>query len=598
MCPQRSDANQPTIRFLSFILHPSSFILFFFLALPAWCQPSLRASSLNSGGTNVAAGSLYSMQTTLGQSGGVGYSEWRPGSQRIAWGFQAQESSLGEAPRIITATVSDVNNNGLIQPGDQLVLTLDRSVIVTTRVLQASHFFLPVAGDSLGRTNFSVRLNPHNSRQIVLSLGGPTVHLVTSGTFTMSRRTFGSPSGIDFATSLPLGSVVSRDGIPATDGGVASLDDSGVDLEISLQSRTGSIGGAGGVVTVGSSADAAYRNHSIEFPAGALSKLTQFTMRAPQDNRGVIGAVWISSSDPTVQFGAPVHLWIEYREGDIDWEYGLLESNMRVFQLVENPPGNFHYELVPGIQLQSETPPLVPFRLTGKFDSTPRVVGVELGNLNPCGSVGTVGLFAGLPIETVDERTIHIKPGAGSGVVQEAGSVVLTPGSRGSYTLHKIEIPNYVLTTSGDPARLVMTVRTTVLAERWSQSGGCSFPSQSGAIFTVTVTDANGLPVQFTSPVHLTVQFYDRLNPALTDVMHFDGRLGVAANMRLCYDRAAGDAVDFAVSGAVSQTVDLVQNTVTVQNHVGLTGSDGRGTFGAIAIDIPTTPADHWQIYK
>jgi len=580
----------------AFIFLPSAFSLLLFLASAGWGQPQLSASSLNSGGGRAASGSVYQFETTLGQSGVVGFSEWGDETYQIAWGFQAFGGVPGEPPRIITATVSDVNDNGIIEPGDQLVLTLDRSVIVTTHVLQASHFFLPVQSDSLGRTNFSVHTNPHNLRQIALILGGPTVRLTAAGDFSMTRRTPGSPSGIDFATSLPLGAIVSLEGIAAVDGGEIGVDDFGVDIQMSLVKRSVVIGRSGGTLSVGVSPDAAYTHHEIQFLPDTVATPTTFLMRPPFENLGVIGAVQIGSSIAGLTFKPPAFLWIEYREGDIDWDSGQVESTMRIHQLVESPRGVFRYEPVPGNQTLSDAPPLVPFRETGKFDTTPRQVMTPLTSLNPCNSLGPGGIFAGLPIETVDERTVNMKP-EGGGLVRRAGSVIITPGPRSSYKLHQIEIPNYMLTSESDPQRLVVKMRKTELAERYSPAGGRSFPSLSGAVFTMTVTNASSQPVAFTDPVHITVQFKIPPDPgAPTDLVYFDGRPAMATGMGIVRDLADGEPVNFGPVSALPQIVDTALGTVTVQNLVGLTGADGRGTFGAAGSE-GQTPAANWQLY-
>jgi hypothetical protein len=231
-----------------------------------------------------------------------------------------------------------------------------------------------------------------------------------------------------------------------------------------------------------------------------------------------------------------------------------------------------------------------------KYDESENTVSVGVKSLNPCGSAGIVGVFAGLPIETVDERTVTVKPGSSGGIVKGAGSVILTPGSRGAYLSHKIEIPNYVSASPSDPQCVVIKIRTAMLAERYSMSGGVSFPTQSGAVFVVNATDAYGQPVQFTSPVNLTVQYMDRSDPAQTDRVSFNGRVASPDKMRVVWDKSAGAGVDFAFVGSPSQTVDPAQGTVTVQNLVGLTGSDGCGTFGAVALGN-TTPAARWRSY-
>jgi hypothetical protein len=487
----------------------------------------------------------------------------------------------GGPPRLQTATISDVNNNGLTDAGDQLVLTLDRSVVVTTSVLRASHFFLPVAGDSLGRVGFRVGVNPVNSQQIVLTLG-QGVRLTRAGTFSMQNRASGSPSGIDFATSLPVVAIRSLDGISAVDGGATDVDDSGVDIEFSLMGRSGNVGPSGGIVSVIPSPDAAYRQHRLTLPAKALATTTTFTLRPPARSLGVIGAVQIQSSNPAVTFASPATVRVEYREGDIDRERGKIESEMKVHQLVENPAGVFKYLLVPGAQT---------------LNMKARQVSVGVSNLNPRGSLpGTIGVFAGIPIETVDERTITIKPGTGASPVKEA-SPALAPGPLGAYTLHKVEFPGYVTALGTEANRRIVTLRAATYVERYAQSGGCSFPAQSGAIFSVSVKDALGQPVAFNSPVRLTVQFKARPEPDQTDVVHLDSRAGLAAHMRLAYDRLAGSDVDFALATAPLQTLNLSQGTVTVDNFVGLAGADGGGTFGVVAGEW-STPAAHWYHYR
>ena len=508
------------------------------------------------------------------------------------------DATIPPNPRLQSATISDLNNNGIIEAGDQLVLTLDRSVSVTTPVLRASHFFLAVEGDSLGSAGFAVGVNSYNSRLIILTLGGG-MHLATSGTFSMQNRTFGSPSGIDFATSLPAGSVMSLDGVPAVDSGTLGVDDSGIDVELSMIGRTANLGAVGGTLSVVASPEATYTHHELDIPAGALTTTTQFTLRPPVENLGVINAVQIESSSPTITFAAAVTVRVQYQEGDIDWERGQLESNMRVNQLVENPLGVYRYVIVPGEQIIENAAPLE--RSSGRVEklyTIPHRVSVEVSSLNPCGSIGVIGIFAGLPIETVDERTINIKPeGGGEGMMGGAGSAVLMPGPLGAYALHRIEFPGYIETGTTDPLRLLVTIRSAKLSERWSLSGGQSFPSQSGAIFTVTVTNASDQPVRFTSPVHLTVQFKVPPDPAAPkDLVYFEGQPASAAAMRVVNDWLAGDPVDFVFADAPSQTVNLTQGTVTAWGLVGLTGTDGRGTFGAVARHFSTRTI-HWPLY-
>ena len=491
----------------------------------------------------------------------------------------------GGPPRLAEATYSDLDGNG-VDAGDQVVLTLDRSVEVTTRALRASHFNLPVQGDSLGGAGFRVDVNHYDTQQIVLTLG-QGAHLTPVGIFSTSRRTPNSPSGVDFATSLPTGAIRSLDGLSPVIG-------PGVDVRFNLLPRAGNIGVRGGTVGVGSSPDAAYTGHQIALPGGALPSTRTITLLAALRDLGVPGAFWIRQTG-TGGFLRPATISAEYHYGDIDRELGYLESEMKVQQLVERPAGVFHYVPVPGVHHLSGALSKGVSREPVKSGSATEKVSVQTNSLNPCNSLGTPGVFAGLPIETVDERTVYMKPGSGSGVVK-ATAALLTPDSNGAYPGHRIEFPGYVLTTESDPQRLVVKIRTATLAERWSQTGGQAFPSQSGAIFVVSVTDALNQPLAFTTPVNMTVQFKDRPDPTMTDVVHFDGTIAVPQNLRLVRN-ISPDAVNFAFVNAPSQSVSLGQGTVVVPGLGGLTGVSGQGIYGVVA-PPGATPTDHWPLYR
>ncbi|MCX8038185.1 MAG: hypothetical protein N3D11_14240, partial [Candidatus Sumerlaeia bacterium] len=499
-------------------------------------------------------------------------------------GFWVMEYGNGP-PRIQNATYNDANLNDTVDAGDQLVLTLDHSVIVATQTLRASHFFLPVAGDSLGRTGFAVGVNPRNSRQISITLG-QGVRLKPPGQFSMSQRGSGSPSGIDFATSLPTNAIVSLLGIPATDGGVAGVDDSGVDVEYNLIPRTAAIGPAGGAIAGVVSPDAAYTQHRLSVGPNALASTTTFSLLPPPRNLGAINAVRVAANPPLVTFLTPATLRLQYREGDIDRERGFLESEMKVHQLYEGALGAPTWRVLPGVHTLNAAARTVSANI-----STLSAPGISP---SPAAETET-GVFAGLPIETVDERSATMK--LGSGIGPNAGSVVLMPGPSGAYTLHKLEFPNYVTTSPGDPAAIHVTIRTATLAERYSYSGGQSFPMQSGAIFVVTVRNAQYQPIPFTAPVHITVQFKNRTDPTQTDVVRFNGQVGQPAMMRLGCDQAPNEALDFRFINAAGQVVNTAQGTVMVQNYAGLAGADGLGIFGAVALDA-STPVANWELYR
>jgi len=494
---------------------------------------------------------------------------------------------IGGPPKLETATLLDLDGNG-VDGGDQLVLTLDRGVVVTSAALRASHFFLPVQGDSLGGTGFGISASVLNSREIILTLG-QGARLRYTGIFSMSNRAFGSPSGIDFATSLPVGTIRSFDGISAVNGGAPGANDSGVDIQINMIGRSALIPPDGGMLSVVNSPDAAYREHYVTVPGVGTTRTLGLSQ--PATNLIGPGAVQITSNRDS-----PGTINLEYRDGDIDWESGYIEGEMHVHQWVKDSWGRFSYILVPGshrLQSALQRGRSGVRRLNGGTNQ----VSVDTSSiLNPCGTLGTPGLFAGLPIETVDERTIHMKPG-GAGMIRKGEAAVLAPGSLGAYTLHRLEFPSYVTTTETDPQRIVVKMRMATLAERYSQTGGQSFPAQSGAVFVVTATDAVGQPISFTSPVNMTIQFKERPDPTLSDVVCFDGQRALASNMRLVRDQSEGDAVDFEFAAAPVQSVNTSLGTLTVQNLVGLTGADGMGTFGAVAT-AGLAPSTSWRLYR
>jgi len=496
-------------------------------------------------------------------------------------------------PQLQAAILADFDNNGA-DAGDQLVLNLDQGVLVTTTVLRASHFFLPVQGDSMGGTGFRVNTTPHNARQIILTLG-QGAHLTPAGIFSMTQRTSGSPSGVDFATSLPVGMIRSFDGISAVDGGAPGVNDSGMDIRVGLVGQSRPIGNRGGSFTVVNSPDAAYVRHQLTVPSGALATTLTFNLSPPGRHLGIPNAVRVVSSNPAVTFTRNATIGVEYHEGDIDWDSGYIEGEMYVHQLVEEPAGVFNYIPVPGRRMLGSAPKQGSSGVRKLAGETGQVT-VDVDDLNPLDSLGTSGIFAGLPVETVDERTVNLKPGSG-GILKGEDTTAVSPDPGGAYTLHQIEFPGYVTTTETDPNRIIVKIRTATLAERYAAASGQSFPSKSGAVFAVTVTNASGVPFAFTTPVTLTVQFKDRPDPSLSDVVHFDESKALPSNMRLVRDRLEGEGVDFVFVDGLLQTVNTALGTVTIENLTGLTGTDGMGTFGVVAPQ-GATPVGLWSLYR
>jgi len=438
--------------------------------------------------------------------------------------------------------------------------------------------------------------------------------------------------------------------MPAEAGGQPGVDDSAVDILFTCVTKTTAIPAAsGGTATVANSPDAAYTRHALEIPAGALSQNASITMRPPEANLGVLNAVQIdvvaaggggaggaiktkaagesragvspampqtvfpetflprntrntrkgsssvsfvssvvkpkkqiqSSSDPALS--QPVTLTLQYKDSDYDESAGQVEASMRIHQLVLNPSSAYEWM------------PLPPARQNQSFDNT---VSVQLDTLNPCGDVGEIRVFAVLPGWTIEPIKAHVRPdsggGGGSAVILPwpapgGGSASLIPGANGDYRLHRIEIPNYALTTETDPDRITIEITPPTLLHRLSPSG-TSFPASSSALFVVTARNAAGDPVAFTSPVNVRVQFMDGTRNAYNDLVGFQGLGGPAARMRVARDQCAGPGVDFALVSGVNQTVDLTSRTVEAFGVVNLTDSTGEGIWGAV-IDPSLAPA-------
>ena len=291
-------------------------------------------------------------------------------------------------------------------------------------------------------------------------------------------------------------------------------------------------------------------------------------------------------------FALPVELEIEYRESDVDREQGEVEAAMEVHQLVENPAGVFTWKPVPGDH---------------HVDPAKNTVQVSVTDLNPCGSIGAIRVFAVLPAWTIEPIKTHVRyqPGAGGGGVRIVARLLrqsgadASPGETGDYRLHQIDIPNYVVTTEDDPDRITVEIWQPALLHR-SAGVGTFFPVRSCAVFAVKTTDASGAAVEFTSPVNVRAQFMDGAKNAYFDLVDFHGVAGAAFQMRMVRDTFAGPGVDFAFLGQeIPQVVNTRTGTVEAFGVTCLTDSTGEGVWGAVVNSrIQPTAARCWEIYE
>jgi len=206
---------------------------------------------------------------------------------------------------------------------------------------------------------------------------------------------------------------------------------------------------------------------------------------------------------------------------------------------------------------------------------------------------------AGLPIETVDERKIGIRPSPSPGQVGRAALAILTPGNGlGFYYLrHRIEFPGYEETTTG--TAIDVTIRSAGEVEKFALPGQV-FPSLSAALFvveTVQWSGATSAPVAFTDPVNITVEFAPPGSPApgWNDIVTFANDAATSDRMWIVRDVMDGPSVDFRYLDG-PQDVNAVQRTVTVRDYRGLTGSAGRASYGAVV--RLTTDARRWELYR
>jgi len=229
-------------------------------------------------------------------------------------------------------------------------------------------------------------------------------------------------------------------------------------------------------------------------------------------------------------------------------------------------------------------------------------------DLNPCGSIGTIRVFAVIPGWTIEPVKTYIRPKVGGGGVRivlrplAKNDAVASPGSKGDYPLHQIDIPNYEVTTADDPERITVEIRQPAGMYRCFGEGPLtSFPEGSSAIFPVKTTDASGKDIAFTSPVNIRVQFMDGTKNAYSDLVDFHGVPGLAFQMRMVRDTFVGPTgVDFAFLGQeIPQVVNTRTGTVEAFGVTCLTDSTGEGVSGAV-VDPGVEPAAArcWEIYE
>jgi hypothetical protein len=503
--------------------------------------------------------------------------------------FGAAFGFLFEPPRILAVSLDDPNGNRQANPGESLNVLVNMPVVVTTGPI-ANLFYVANAG-VLGDSTLVQRIPGSNRFQIVL--GRSALGIVVAG----------AQTAIDFNAAIVRNRVVSRElGVNPMDSGVRRVNDTAIDIRFPLASAAQLISpAAGGSVVVAPNADTRYDGHRIEFRPGWLTGAANVSVELrqipdPPGDFGLGSAVWVTVSAPFTR----ALLTLKYRPEDVP--PGLNERQMRIVYMAETTPGNFALRIVPGDQT---------------VNTTSDTISVLLDSLPPSGAPspifrpfagGSASGFAGLPIETVDERRQGMRPSAGLPVAPvevalapaagKMATVTLTPGPYSLYTKHKLVFRDYATSA---PGSVVVTIRTAALAERTYVNpviGSQYFPDRSDAVFTIETRDASENPVAFATPVDVEVEFQTNNPHGYSDLMDFDGNPARSSQLRIV--RSIQNPYSFVpnfvfIGGA--QTVDATNLVVRRLNFANLTDAQGKATLGVVA-DPAVTGAGRWELYR
>ncbi|MBN1475947.1 hypothetical protein JXA47_04265, partial [Candidatus Sumerlaeota bacterium] len=468
----------------------------------------------------------------------------------------------GAPPRLTRAVLleDEASTDGIGQEGEILLLSFSRAVLPRVGAVDPYDFHLPGGGD-LGSTA-QLMPGPSDSNQATIVLGSePNI----DATDTTHGIDIGAAASKDLFPAL-------FDLVPAIDLGQENIDDAGIDIEQQLGTQTTPITApSGGAVTLPAGPAYAFTGHRFDVPANALRADANFTLGPPPLSyfgAGLSNAVALSTdaADPLGLFQSAAFLTLEYDPLAFSTDAGQLEHLMRIVQIIPDG-GGFILWPVPGQPLidteaNTITLPLAAVNLYALSHGS--TSGISRHSEDP-----QAGVYATLPVNPVEERTIYVTAGSAAAAMAASDeSACITPNSGSAYTQHRIEFPGYELTTESDPNRIAVTVSTSTIFERVSMSGGTSFPTQSGAVFTVTTEDASGNPVSFTDPVNITVEFIDRASDSQTDCVDFTSTCGDPCQMCVVCNTDTGGGVDFENIGG-SATGSLV----TLDGFTPLTGA-------------------------
>jgi hypothetical protein len=473
----------------------------------------------------------------------------------------------------------DLDKNNIDSPGDQIVLTFDRTMDAPT-TLTTADFYLPVAFNSLG-TGASGKLSPLNPKQVVITLGD-SPYLTIDGIYDDAAKTLGSPSGIDVALLGPHG-LSDEEGEPATPLGYSPAPSTGLDITHALESTTQFIDWYSSSYL--DPLSGYYSGTNLNIPLLSSYYSGVLTMRQPIHYVGATNAVAFEGSFSMFIFDpfTPPTLTMKYSENAIDLSKGECEENMRIFRLNRWNPDRLFFELVPGSlgrpQIVDTENNTVSVTLTYLYPprNPPYTPSLTIPYNLPLtdNSNGIYAVFLIKPLQAV-QKTVRL------GTYSDA--VEIAAENDDPYFSHEVFLRGFVEDTSG-------TIRLTLRSPRISERQ--LFPDKSNAIFVVEATELDDItPVDITSTATVLLGYKDHFDDTFQgDIMDENGIKGSKSQLLLYSVNPESWELETASgSGFFNNTVSnlLIDDISPVHFH------SGRAVIGALA--SPERPFA-WNFY-
>lgn len=336
-----------------------------------------------------------------------------------AAGAAGQTPTPTPGPPAVPGSVAylDVDFSDTVNPDDALVFTFSEYLSFAQPNVDPSVFFIPVIADSLG-TGATMEISTFNQRQLIVRLG-VSPWLTIPGTFSMGEVYPGAPSGIDIAAPM-VNAIKDSYNRDVEDTGLPNVDDNALDILYAIEERETTISALmGGTIHVGFSGY--YTQHQVEVLPGSLAGDTTFLV----ESAGLpnISALTLSPVSPII---GPVNLTLEYKEADVKLAEGFVEQGMRIH--LWNPDTQT-FEPIYGPQFVDTVSKTVTY---------PALLPPKAGDslLKPAQNSGTWG-NVGIP------TVVRTSGSAGPEGKPLAGPFVLSVGSTGLYTLHRLTVPGY-----------------------------------------------------------------------------------------------------------------------------------------------------------